>query len=142
MDFLLDDDPRMKAAEQDILELLSKAVGHLPISRRSVRIAEQCIEEYRRLFKKRYGNPYPKCVVLPLPRVSYLKVVRRDQTEVGMANVIRNLWIEFPKLEADDIAFAVRSAWPHFKPHLPNKPPPQKPMVEEVQGDSHDEVVS
>jgi hypothetical protein len=64
------------------------------------------------------GIDIPELVVVPLPVQRSVEIFRRDLDQQGIANVIVRLAAKYPGITEQEIAHAVRGAWPEYQRSL------------------------
>lgn len=62
---------------------------------------------------RRKGINFPKMVALVIPRLGHIKLVRADLTEINRRRAVISLLRECPSANREEVARAVKRAWPH-----------------------------
>lgn len=60
------------------------------------------------------GLPFPDVVMIILPTPRWIQIVQRDLGPDDIMQLCRNFISQFPDLSANEIAFAIRKAFPHY----------------------------
>ena len=72
------------------------------------------VEQHRINARKR-GINFPKLVALVIPRLGWIKLVRHEIPESSIRRAVLALLRECPKVTREEVAQAVKRAWPHYK---------------------------
>lgn len=109
--------PAMKAAADVLKQRLGAAIGGRPLDRHALQEAVGIIAQHR-WQAIRGGIDFPEMVIMPLPRHNELLLVRRDLDAANINQTIINITVAFKDVTADEIARAVRFAFPSHVPSI------------------------
>ena len=108
-------DPIMQAASHDLLT----RIGYLKQRRRVIDRAllheiRETIKEHRTHCRLQ-GIAFPPLVPLLLPRLDRIAMMREDSDPADIRRVVLKLARDNPTITAEDIATALKHAFPHLK---------------------------
>lgn len=109
-----------KTTEEIAAMALQKAVMSVlvgrSLNRATVQMVEQVVYDHRARCRAN-GIPFPEMVVLPIFTDSrqQVQLARKDLDESALQTYILNLTVIYPEINAAQIAFAVKYAWPDRK---------------------------
>lgn len=118
--------PRMKAALADLNERLAKHIVGRELDgsdRKILDDLEELLEYHQQLWSAR-GVAFPDLTALIIPRLGFVRLVRRDWEQGAIEQEIVNTTVNCPDATPQEIAQAVKYAWPGYKPRF-DKPLPR-----------------
>lgn len=68
--------------------------------------------------KRLQGVDFPQLTAIVLPARRHIRLARRELDHVGIQNHIRSLINLWPDLRAEEIAPAIKRAWPSYDPSV------------------------
>lgn len=113
-----DSDGRINAAATLLLRQVGVVVEGRAVTKQLVHDVEQLIYDHRVKVKQRLGVDFPELVVVALPLTRRLEICRRDLDTSAIDEQVRVIARKYPGITAEEIAGAIRRAWPHHRPQL------------------------
>lgn len=110
---MLDDenDPAVISELSGLAEGLNSWLGE-PLDLESLQMLHDFIEEHR-INARRRGVNFPALTALVIPRLGWIKIVRLELNEVNIRRAVIGLLRECPNVSREEIAKAVKRAWPN-----------------------------
>lgn len=112
---MLDDenDPAVSAELAGLTEGLRSWLNE-DLDEESLTMLFEFVEEHRVNARKK-GINFPKLTALVIPRLGWIKLVRYELPDFSIRRAVLALLRECPKARREEVSYAVKKAWPHYK---------------------------
>jgi hypothetical protein len=116
-----DDDPRLIASANKLLESLQPYVGqHFDIG--NIERIYDVVKDHRAAFRREHGSDFPPLVPFILPSLKYIHFVRADIEDREISIQLRNIIVQLSRRKvlphSLEIASAAKRCWPLYKPPI------------------------
>lgn len=115
---MIDDEnhPHMIAAQGDLTDRIAQLTARHEgvLSQRFLDEIEMLIADHRAFWRKR-GIDFPRMKMLVLYRLGIMALIREDIEPQGLRNAVIKLARDNPTTTAEELAGAVREAFPHLR---------------------------
>lgn len=129
---LAPDDPRLKAAMEALRRVIAGVVAREPDLMTPVAMHNllEAVKWHRERCKTKHGFDFPHLVPFILPRLNEVKFVRADLDRPSVEQLVINTAREHEAqgITMGEIAWAVRVAFPDFRPHALYAPTTKKEL--------------
>jgi len=117
IDGIDDNDPRLRSAMSSLQFVVKQFLGRDLDAAELIRLGE-ALAWHRKHVLQKFGISFPVLTALVIPRLGQIKLVRADLPTAEIEILIVNLAVEFGEQEitVQEIAWAVRHAFPKYKP--------------------------
>lgn len=116
-----DDDPRLIASANKLLENLQPFVGEHFDASHVEQICEM-VRDHREAFRREHQAEFPPLVPFVLPSLKYIHFVRADIDDREISIQLRNIIVQLGRRQslpsALEIATACKQCWPRYRPPI------------------------
>lgn len=111
-------DPRMTASLRELGIKLANHCHGRDLDRQTIRECEEIAADHRTRAKLEDGLDFPELVVVALDQIKKIHLARRDLGQMQIDNLAVDLVTMYrgEGIAADEVARAIRRAYPHHRP--------------------------
>lgn len=93
---------------------LSPIMGR-PLDAIEIRRLGELLADHRRDCRSQLGVDFPVLAAFVFPRLGQIDLVRADMPQTEIEKTIVNFTVKYPDVTAQEVAFAVTTAFPDYK---------------------------